>query len=473
MKSTYFLPLLCLAASCSITEDKPNIVFILVDDLGYKDVGFMGSEFYETPNIDKLAAEGLVFTNAYTSAANSAPSRACLMTGQNTPSHGVYTVGNSDRGNSSFRKIIPVENTIFIEDNNITLADELQSNGYSTISIGKWHISEDPLRNGFNENVGGGKWGHPGSYFAPFKSPPIEDEEGAYLTDRLTKEAIKFIKRNRGNPFFLYLPYYAVHTPLQAKDKLVEKYKGKESSSCQNNAIYAAMIENMDSCIGEILLEIDKNKLSENTIIIFSSDNGGINAVSCQKPLRAGKGSYYEGGIRVPTIIKWENHIEEGQINDFPISQLDIYPTLLDIIGAEPEKNNLDGISLWPMISKGELLPLRPLIWHFPVYLQAYKPLKDDARDPLFRTRPGSAIRMGKWKLHEYFEDGGIELYNLVNDPGERINLADSMIEKRDELYQILNIWRQEHNAPIPSKLNPDYDCMLEKAEIERFGQRR
>jgi arylsulfatase A-like enzyme len=300
-------------------SSRPNIVFILADDLGWKDVGFMGSDYYQTPNLDRLAGEGMVFNQAYASAANCAPSRACLMSGRYTSAHGIYTVGSSERGNSKTRRIIPVKNRVVLDDRFYTLAEALNDAGYTTCNIGKWHLGEDPCTQGMKYNIGGSIWGHPKSYFAPYMQPDLKAPEGEYLTDRLTQEALKFIRENKEDPFFLYLPYYAVHTPLQAKEVLENKYRERGGQGCQSNAAYAGMVDNLDRCIGLLMNEIKALGLDQKTLVIFTSDNGGIRQVSCQDPLRAGKGSYYEGGIRVPLVARWPGEIKPRSKSEEPV----------------------------------------------------------------------------------------------------------------------------------------------------------
>lgn len=440
---------------------RPNIIYINVDDLGWKDVGFMGSTYFETPNIDNLSQEGMVFTQGYAAAANCAPSRACLMSGQNTPRHGVYTVSPSTRGHSKTRKIIPTSNTKHLTNEMVTMAEMFKTAGYTTGTFGKWHVTENPLNDGFDVNIGGNHRGNPGGkgYTAPYNDLPNLEiaPEGENLTDRLTTEAINFVKSNKDKPFFLYLPYYAVHTPLMGKQELIDKYKAKGGSNGQDNPVFAAMVENVDTNIGRLLRTIDKLNLSEKTLIVFTSDNGGIRAISSQNPLRAGKGSYYEGGTRVPYIIKWPNTIKAGSTNTTPIVNMDFFPTFMDILDIDLPEKILDGKNILPLL-KGDKINERPLFWHFPIYLQAYKPTKDDGRDPLFRTRPGSTVRFKNWKLHHYFEDNALELYNLDDDLGERNNLVDSNPKKTKELYNLLETWRLEVNAPVPTKLNPEYD---------------
>jgi arylsulfatase A-like enzyme len=419
------------------------------------DVGFMGDQRYQTPNIDRLAAQGMIFTQGYAAAANCAPSRACALSGQYPMRHGVYTVGSSSRGSDKTRKLIPTKNSSHVPENNLVLTEVFQKAGYTTCQIGKWHISQEPTTQGVDINVGGSSWGHPKSYFSPYRNPKLKDgPKGEYLTDRLTDEAIQFLKDHQHKKFFLYFPYYTVHTPLQGRKDLVPKY---QNTSLNPN--YAAMIEALDENIGRLLNAVDQLGLYERTMVIFTSDNGGIRSISSQAPLRAGKGSYYEGGVRVPFAIRWPQHIKAESHNSTPVTGLDFYPTFLEAAGLEvPEGKLLDGHSLLPILTQKETLINRTLFWHFPIYLQAYNPKDDDGRDPLFRTRPGSSMRDGKWKLHEYFEDSAYELYDLESDPGERKNLASSHPEKVMELSKKLNTWRASLKAPVPTELNSKYD---------------
>ena len=452
--------------SCE-AKSKPNIILINVDDLGWRDLGFMGSNYYDTPNLDKLAGEGMVFYHAYAAAANCAPSRACMMSGMNTPKHGVYTVDDSERGNAKTRKIIPTPNRDFLPDSIYTLGMMLKDNGYINGTFGKWHINKDPLQHGFHVNVGGSFHGNPGKagYFSPYSIDFIENgPEGEYLTDRLTDEAIKFLTKNREKPFFLYLPFYSVH---MSKKELIDKFQKKSGTGGQDRADYAAMVASVDENVGKLMAVLDELNLTENTFLIFTSDNGGIRDISYQNPLRAGKGSYYEGGIRVPLIMRWPGKIKAGSKSNFPVTNMDFYPTIRSIINAESRPGEvLDGLDINPIFGQ-KSMDERPLFWHFPIYLQAYNPKEDEGKDPLFRTRPGSVIRKGKWKLHHYFEDDDYELYNLEEDQGEKNNLVESQIEIRDQLVSILNNWRKEVNAPVPSKKNPLYDKEFESNLIE------
>ncbi len=438
----------------------PNIILINVDDMGWRDVGFMGSEYYETPNLDALAAEGMIFTNAYASASNCAPSRACLMSGQWTPRHGIFTVGTSQRGDSKNRKLVPVPNNEYMPADNILIPEVLSKAGYTTCHAGKWHLSDDPTLFGFDVNIGGSHAGNPGSYYPPYKSVPSLDAptDDYYLTNLIMDKTLQFLNGVDDQPFFLYYSPYAVHTPIHPIDSLLPKYEKKPAWNGQNNAEYATMVENLDTQIGRLVAELKKSGKSENTFILFISDNGGHYRITKQWPLRSGKGSYYEGGIREPMFVWWPGKVKPGTKTDVPVTNLDFYPTLLEVAGIEkPEGKNLDGQSFLQVLTGTGTLKERPLFWHFPFYLEAY--LKNDTttQDPLFRTRPGSAIRLGDWKLIQYFENNDLELYNLKEDLSEKNNLAESNPAKRDELLNKLKTWRKEIHAPVPTKLNPEY----------------
>jgi len=454
------LMLSCLLNSCKESPpEKPNIVFIFLDDLGWTDAGFMGSKYYETPNIDRLAEGGMIFTSAYSNAANCAPTRASLLSGQYSPRHGVYTVANPARGEAKDRRLIPTENSRKISLDKITIAEAIKPSGYTTAAIGKWNVGDSPQKQGFD--VGVDRPGFKGGHF---------NQEGDYLADRLTNQAVDFIAQNKDKPFFLYLAHHAVHTPIQAKAELIKKYEGKTPSGAHKDPTYAAMIESVDEGVGRINQTLENLGLSENTILIFFSDNGGHGVYTDQKPLRGGKGMFYEGGIRVPMFVYWPEKISGNSKSDEPIISTDFYTTFLELTGAEqPENYQLDGESILPILN-GESIEREAIYWHFPAYLQAYNGLQDDSRDRAFRSRPVSVIRKEDWKLmlfhEEWVLDGGrekiasnnaVELYNLENDISESNNLVNSEIDKRDELLDDLLNWIKKTNAPIPAAANPEY----------------
>ena len=430
---------------------QPNIVLIYVDDLGWKDVGFNGSLYYETPNMDQVASEGIIFTHAYANAPNCAPSRASLMTGLYTPRHGIYTVGSPARGWEEHRLMVPPPNTTDLSLSFVTLAEALQQAGYATGHFGKWHLGDTgfhPEDQGFDVNVGGYFSGSPrGGYFAPYNNPALVDgPEGEHLTERLTDEAITFITDNRDRPFFLCLAYYAVHTPIQARAELVSQYENKPPDGGQDNRTYAAMIETTDVNIGRLMRHLDALNLSHETVVIINSDNGGAIQATSNEPLRGHKGMLYEGGIRVPLAMRWPNTIAPGRIDATPIIGLDLYPTLVDITGAAPLEYNLDGVSLLPILDDSGSLAERNLYWHFPAYLEMPR-----AYPGIWRITPAGAIRRGHYKLIEFFEGGVVELYNLSNDPGEANNLADRMPELAATMRGNLAAWRDAVGAAMPT----------------------
>ena len=434
----------------------PNIIIINVDDLGWKDVGFMGSEYYETPNIDYLSSLGMVFTNGYASASNCAPSRACLMTGQWTPRHGIYTVSPSTRGKSEHRKLIPTKNTHTLSKKHTILPEVLRENGYVTCQAGKWHLSDNPLEYGFDVNIGGGHNGLPKSYKPPYKNVTIKGGSDKYLTDAIMEKAIQFVDTVQ-KPFYLNYSPYAVHVPIMPVDSILPKYEKKAPWKGQGNPEYASMVDNLDRNIGLLIDKLKEKHLFDNTLIVFTSDNGGLYGITKQKPLRAGKGSYYEGGIREPFFFVLNDKIKPNSKSDVPITNLDVFPTILGYAGVKNTSLILDGNNLSSILEGKEEKLERPLFWHFPIYLQAYNVNDNENRDSLFRTRPGSVIRKGDWKLHYYFEDDGVELYNLSEDIGEKNNLSESNPEKKAELLKILKKWWKYTNAPIPKTKNLEY----------------
>ncbi len=458
LKHNYLAIILCLLIfkMGEAKDIKPNIVVINVDDMGWMDLAIMGSKYYETPNIDALFKSGARFTNGYAASSNCAPSRASLMTGKWTPRHGIYTVGTSERGKTSDRKLIPIKNTETLTDNLSIWPEILHNNGYITCAAGKWHITNDPTKRGFDVNIGGTHAGHPKSYYAPFKNVPLNAPDSTYLTDLVMAKSIDFIK-SANPPFLLYYSPFAVHTPIQGVKDLEEKYVKKTGWQGQDNPAYASMVENLDRNIGLLVSALKAHNHFNNTLIIFTSDNGGLYGITKQLPLRGGKGTYYEGGIRVPFAFVWPGKILPNTIQNTPITNLDIFPTVLAAAGIDLKGLEYDGINLLPLLSKNKKINSRPLYWHFPIYLEAYYPNNNQNRDPLFRTRPGSVIIFGDWKLHYYDEDQGIELYNLKTDIGETNNLAISNPKKAKELLDMLNGWKAKVKAPIPTKLNPNF----------------
>lgn len=459
------LPLLVVGQ----TAARPNVLFIFLDDYGWRDCGFMGSDYYETPNIDALAKQGMVFTNAYSSSSNCAPARACLLSGQYTPRHEIYNVGTALRGNPKHSRLKHIPGTDTLRTDIRTWAHQVREAGYRTGTIGKWHLSNDPLPYGFDFNFAGTHNGSPPKGYYPPHGKIAEldnapDDE--YLTDRLTDEAIQFIERNQERPWFLYLTHFAVHTPLQGRKDLVKKWEGKRKGEIHNHAVMAAMIESVDTGIGRLVAKLDEMGLAEKTAIVFTSDNGGYGPATSMKPLKGYKGCYYEGGIREPFFIQWPGVTKPESISEVPIINVDLYPTFCDMTGAKRPDQPLDGKSLVPLL-RGEAIEDRALFWHFPAYLQSYQ-RSNEQRDPLFRSRPCSIIRHGEWKLHEYFESGDLELYNLKDDLGETTNLAESNSSKVKELHDKLLAWRKEIAAPVPTEPNPRFDAESEAAAIAK-----
>jgi arylsulfatase A-like enzyme len=466
MKKLIYLLFFTLILSCqgsSKNISKPNVILINADDLGWSDLSLMGSNYYETPNIDKLAESGMTFYNAYAAAANCAPSRASMLSGKYTTEHDIYTVGNSERGNKKTRKLIPIKNNEILDLDFFLISEMFKNEGYTNGIFGKWHLGPEgfyPEQSGFDSNIGGCKKGGPGKggYFSPYENPKIEDgPDGEYLTDRIGDETVKFIEDNQNSLFFAYVPFYSVHTPIQSKEQYSKKYLNKTPGKYHNRPDYAAMIQSLDENVGKILKKIDELNLSEKTLIIFTSDNGGIRDISDQFPLRAGKGSYYEGGIKVPLIFSWKNKIKPKSKSFERVINIDFFPTLKSILGYKNDNLELDGVDLNPIFQE-EKIEERALYFHFPIYLEAYNVQKDNGYDPIFRTRPGSVIIKDNWKLHHYFEDNILELYNLEDDVSELKDLSQENKEIALELFNELKKWRERRKAPIPNEINSDYN---------------
>lgn len=448
------LPLMAWAGVSLGVERQPNIVFILADDLGYTDVACFGSKYYETPNIDRLASQGMRLLSHH-HCQNCTPTRAALMSGQYGARTGVYTVGGIDRFDWSKRPLRPVDNVTELPLDRDIIAGQLKAAGYATGMFGKWHIGErgeyHPGKRGFDEAIVSA-----GVHFDFDTNPKTEYPQGQYLADFLTDKAVDFIARHKDHPFFLYLPHFAVHAPHQAKTDLIEKFKPKPGVGGHNNPTYAAMIYSVDESVGRVMKTLDDLKIADNTVLIFTSDNGGVGGyvregikaagdITDNAPLRSGKGSLYEGGTREPFIIRWPGVTRPGTACDVPTIHVDLYPTMLEIAGAPKPRQVLDGESLVKLFRDPAAKLQRDAIYqHFPGYLGAGV----DA----WRTTPVSVIQSGNWKLMEFLEDGRLELYDLANDIGETRNLAKENPAKTKELHARLVAWRAEVNAPMPTK---------------------
>ena len=462
--------------SCVFSEDsrRPNIIFILADDLGYSDVACFGSKYYETPNIDRLAEGGIRFTSGYTCGANCQPTRAALMSGQYGPRTGVYTVGGIDRFNWRSRPLRPVDNVTELPLDKITIADTLKKAGYATGMFGKWHLGKGgkrhPSNRGFDEAIESS-----GVHFNFKTDPPTDYPEGQYLADFLTDHAVDFIERHRNEPFFLYLPHFGVHAPREAKKDLIAEFKDKTPVGGHKDPVYAAMIASVDESVGRIVKTLGKLGLTENTLVIFSSDNGGVggyeraglnkDGITDNAPLKGGKGTFYEGGVRVPYIFHWKGKIAPGMKNATPINSVDLYPTLVEIAGAEPPQDyTLDGVSYAPLLTGAKKdLNRDAIFWHFPGYL--------GAGPGQWRTTPVGSVRAGDWKLIEFFEDGKQELYNLKNDIGEDRNLAAENPAQAKELHSKLVAWRKEVGAKMPNS-NTDIKTGGKEPKRKKKGRR-
>lgn len=447
------LPLALLTSSflpipSALASPPPNIVFVLVDDLGWTDLGCFGSKYYETPNIDRLASQGMRFTDAYSACTVCSPTRASILTGQYPARlHITDWIAGHKR---PFARLSVPDWTLQLSPEIPNVARVLKSAGYATASIGKWHLGPEtcwPDRQGFDLNVGGCDKGQPPSYFAPYKIPTLkEGPDGEFLSDRLTAEALTFIESNRDKPFFLYLPHYAVHTPIQSKPAVVEKYKAKQDKDApHHNPGYAALVESVDDSVGRLLDKLDALKLSDRTVIVFTSDNGGLLGCTSNAPLRAGKGSAYEGGVRVPLIVKWPGVTRPGSVSATPVISADYFPTLLAMAGAPaPGSHAVDGESLVPLLNQSGPLTRDALYWHYPHYHPG-------------GATPYGAVREGDFRLVEFYEDGRVELYNLKDDIGETHDLAAALPEKTAALKQRLADWRSRVGAQMPTP-NPAYD---------------
>lgn len=481
-------PLALFSSQKKAVQQKPNIVFILLDDFGYTDLGCYGSKFYETPNIDRMAGEGIRFTNAYAACPVSSPTRASIMTGKYPVNTGItdWIPGRQATSNGrSEDKLKALPFKLQLDTNEITIAEVLKRNGYSTMISGKWHLGGEPQfwpeYQGFDINKGGYGAGQPNKsknsngYFSPYGNPRLEDgPEGEYLTDRQTDEAINFIRNSRSQPFFLYLSFYAVHNPMQGKEALIKRFTAKADSMqlpkeaaftrdrdwidesmndnfreriIQSNPVYAAMIYSVDENIGRLLSALEEIGIEKNTVIIFTSDNGGLatseGSPTCNFPLRAGKGWLYEGGIRVPLIIKYPGNTYTGTIEKTPVSSIDFFPTLAELTGSDCSGCKADGVSITGLF-RNNTLRERPLFWHYPHYSNQ-------------GAEPGSAVRFGRYKLIDNFEKGRQELYDLENDISETNDISSDYPKKTKELFKLLNNWRKKTGARM-METNPNWN---------------
>lgn len=445
------------AAIVAAEGPPPNVVLILADDLGWADLGCYGSTFHRTPNLDRLAADGMRFTDAYAACPVCSPTRCALMTGCYPQRYQItdWLPGRNDRPDQKLRRPqlrqeLPLEA--------VTLAEVLKKSGYATALIGKWHLGGEgfePQNQGFDLRIGGDKSGTPKSYFAPFKlnnrfMPGLEEApEGQYLTDRYTLEAEKFITSHQDEPFFLYLPHNAVHTPLRGKPELVKKYSQEGGLGKQSNPVYAAMLESLDEGVGRVVAKLEELKLTDKTLVIFTSDNGGLATLEGMKapatinsPLREGKGYLYEGGVRVPLIAKWPKQIGAGSQCGVPVITQDLFATICAVCRTTPP-DKIDGRDICPQLKGSTENVHDALYWHYPHYANQ-------------GGKPGGAIRAGDFKLVEYYENGRRELFNVKQDISESRNLAAEQPEVVKDLAAKLDAWRKEVGALMPTP-NPDY----------------
>ncbi len=443
-----------------LVAQKPNFVFILADDLGWRDLGSYGSTYYETPHIDRLAREGVRFTDAYAAGNSCSPTRASILTGK-YPATTHLTDWIPGRTPPGAKLDIP-KWTNYLRHDETTIAEMLADAGYTTASIGKWHLGKKgwwPEDHGFQISIGGSHAGSHGSMFPPYWPAekikrlgwrPFPDERpGEYLTDRITREAETFLDAHGDEPFFLYLSHYAVHTRIEAKPDVIEKYRRKKPSGPQNNPEYAAMVEGLDDSVGAVVAKLEELGIAEHTVVIFFSDNGGLSKdgrITSNLPLRGEKSTAWEGGVRVPLIVKWPGQ-PKGLTVEEPVISVDLLPTMLDIAGVDAAAK-VNGKSLLPLLRGDESFRRGPIYWHYPHY---------NAHTPIITCTPYGAVRDGPFKLLEFYEDGHTELYDLREDIGETTDLSEAMPERARELRAKLHAWRDSVGAQMPTK-NPEAD---------------
>lgn len=425
---------------------KPNIVFILIDDMGWMDIGCNGSDFYQTPNIDRLASQGMRFTDAYAACPVCSPTRASIMTGQ-YPARLHLTDFIAGKAAPHEKLLLP-EWRKYLPNEVDTVAERLRAAGYRTACIGKWHLDSKGAAGVDHASTLPQAQGFDVAQDFPSQNIKNDDPKSIYA---ITRASLDFIDENKDRPFFLYMSHHTVHLAIEGREETVAKYAAKDTAGLrQKNPVYAAMVEHTDDSVGQVMAKLDSLGLTENTIVIFFSDNGGFSYVRGKSeaptnnaPLRLGKGSLYEGAVRVPFIVRWPGKVAKGTVCNVPVISVDFYPTLAEIAGApEAAGHVLDGVSLVPLLTISGKMPDRALYWHYPHY---------------HHTAPGGMVREGDFKLIENFEDGSLELYNLSEDLGEQKNLASSMPEKAKELQAKLKSWREAVGAQMCSP-NPNYD---------------
>jgi arylsulfatase A len=437
-----------LASSAISAEEKHwKILFVLVDDMGWHDTAPYGNTFIDTPNLNRLASESARFTNAYAACPVCSPTRASILTGK-YPARLHLTDWIPGRKQWPYAKLLTPAFNQELPLGETTMAEALHPLGYKAGAIGKWHLGGKghlPTDQGFDVNIGGTAAGHPPTYFGPLDLPGLKLEPGEFLTQRLSLEGTRFIRENASQPFFLYEAHFTVHMPLQAPQDLIEKYRKRNISDV--DPIYCAMVETADTSVGQLLKALDESGQAKDTIVVFFSDNGGVryqakrpNPVTNNSPLRAGKGHLYEGGIREPLIVRWPGVTHAEVIHD-PVSSIDFLPTLCEAAGAKYPI--VDGLSLRPLL-EGARIAERPLFWHYPHY-------SDQG------GKPGGAVRLGEWKLLEFYEDSRLELFHVTDDPGEKRNLVNREAARAKKLHGLLVDWRKSVDALMP-KPNPAYD---------------
>ena len=490
MKKAIYVWILSLAAFvCTHGAQKPNILFILVDDYGIKDVGIEGSAFYETPNIDALARSGMRFTQGYAACQVCSPSRASILLGKSPARHGITDWIGAGVGEAYAKerrvKLLPSEYVRNLPAADITLAEALKQAGYITFFAGKWHLGSKgswPEDHGFDINKGGWDAGSPmGGYFSPWQNPNLPSgPKGESLTQRLANETIAFIENNRNKPFLAYLSFYAVHSPIQTTKPLWSKYREKASRlptpgerfkidrtlpvrQVQDNPVYAGLIESMDTAVGTVLRRLDELDLADNTIVCFTGDNGGVssgdNFSSSMLPYRGGKGRQWEGGLRVPFYIRAPGITKAGSICGTPVIHTDFFPTILQLAGLQPmPTQHVDGVSLVPLLEGGKI-STRPLFWHYPHYGNQ-------------GGEPSSIIQKDQWKLIHYWEDNRNELYYLPADIGEQNDLSKQEFARTGQLWTELQSWLKETGAKIPQPYAAYNPAWIEQSKKSNISQK-